>query len=512
MPAKRQRRIPALIVRQWLPEWDEVAFDPAAHRRKPEPCFFLFTIGASELRALAGIAHRGTESRAQGGKDLGIQRRHEAQRSDEIWSYVQYGFPWSSLPKARRTSSAFADLRKPGWLPTAVVVNVVTADETRRGEAVRATDLIQVERDEGTASIVLPDGFKGSDWRPRGLAPLEVIDGQHRLWAFEGRSTDSNFEVPVVAFHGLDISWQAYLFYTVNIKPKKINTSLAYDLYPLLRTEDWLDRFEGHAVYREARAQEITQLLWSHEKSPWAKRIDMLGGSRGRMISQAAWIRTLLATFVKSFEGPGVRIGGLFGAPVGKDQLALPWTRAQQAAFVIKFWIELRDAVGAVELDWSQALREQAGEAGAKTEDPAFSGRFSLLNTDQGVRAVMSVLNDMAWVVEETLEFAEWEGEATSEEVSNVDVTAALGTLARRAKIVGFERGVAAALATYDWRTSGAPGLTEEERKDKARFRGSSGYVELRRDLLALLRRKGAKPLRTAAQTVWEWYDYDQAP
>ena len=29
-----------------------------------------------------------------------------------------------------------------------------------------------------------------------------------------------DFELPVVAFVGLDLSWQAYLFYTINIKPK----------------------------------------------------------------------------------------------------------------------------------------------------------------------------------------------------------------------------------------------------------------------------------------------------
>jgi hypothetical protein len=52
----------------------------------------------------------------------------------------------------------------------------------------------------------------------------------------------------LVAFHGLDLSWQAYLFWTINIKPKRINPSLAFDLYPLLRSENWLDKAEGHFV------------------------------------------------------------------------------------------------------------------------------------------------------------------------------------------------------------------------------------------------------------------------
>jgi hypothetical protein len=82
-------------------------------------------------------------------------------------------------------------------------------------------------------------------------------------------------------------------------------------------------KFEGHPIYRETRAQELTEALWSHPESPWFQRINMLGESGGRgMATQAAWIRSLLASFVKSFEGPGITIGGLFGAPVGSDKEA----------------------------------------------------------------------------------------------------------------------------------------------------------------------------------------------
>jgi hypothetical protein len=121
-------------------------------------------------------------------------------------------------------------------------------------------------------------------WQPRILPPFEVIDGQHRLWAFN-RNDDPTFELPVVAFHGLDISWQAYLFWTINIKPKRINPSLAFDLYPLLRAEDWLDKAEGHYVYRETRSQELTEALWSNEDSPWYDRINMLGEKKIRWVT-----------------------------------------------------------------------------------------------------------------------------------------------------------------------------------------------------------------------------------
>ena len=90
-------------------------------------------------------------------------------------------------------------------------------------------------------TLELPYEAWDKGWTPKANAPFEIIDGQHRLWAFDDADTLDSFELPVVAFVGLDISWQAYLFWTINIKPKRINPSLAFDLYPLLRSEDWLE-------------------------------------------------------------------------------------------------------------------------------------------------------------------------------------------------------------------------------------------------------------------------------
>lgn len=259
--ARNRRVISAIKVEQWLPEWDDVPFSPKAMRSKPQPNFFMFSLQASELRRLSGIQRRGTGGRGSGRIDTGIQRRHDPERSEEIANYVKYGFPWSALSARKRQVGEFRDLRKPGWLPTAIVVNVLRRGDSRGGRQVAATDLIDIRsRRDGGAEISLPPGSNRSSWAAKDLPPIEVIDGQHRLWAFTNRAV-SGFDLPVVAFHGLDVSWQAYLFWTINIKPKRINASLAFDLYPLLRTEDWLDRFEGHHVYRETRAQEITELV-----------------------------------------------------------------------------------------------------------------------------------------------------------------------------------------------------------------------------------------------------------
>ena len=439
--------------------------------------------------------------------DSGIQRGHNETRSAEIARFIRFGFPWSALSDARRRSRRFDDLKKPGWLPTSIVVNIL--DRSANGLGVHGIDvdeddLVLVEETgSDSVSLQLPSTFTGSGWMPKGRHPIEVIDGQHRLWAFENSGQPNDYQLPVVAFHGLDLSWQAYLFYTINIKPEKINPSLAYDLYPLLRSEDWLERFEGPDVYREARSQELTQALWANPSSPWYRHINMLG-ERGlkRMVRQAAWIRSLMATYVKSARG--TRIGGIFGGRPGKE--IFPWNGAQQAAFLILVGQKLREAVGECEYEWAEILREEVGGY-EQEQDPAFYGENSLLNTDTGIRGLLFVTNDLCYVLAEQLGLDEWFSERLSGATDQDAVDREIDDLGRL-HVVEFLDELSSQLARFDWRTSAASGLSEDERILKTAYRGSSGYRVLRRQLLVHL---GDEPGRVgnAATDVFGLLGYD---
>jgi len=491
--------IPALKVHQWLPEWDRVPFDNRHFRRQPEPYFYLFSLSAVRLRALSGIHRRSVAGGTARSQDLGIQRRHEAERSRTISRFVRFGFPCSEIPDTARNSGEYDDLLKPGWLPTAIVVNIIGQGEKRSNGVVDAADWVRVESSKnGATTIVLPTGVDSRQWAPKKLAPLEIIDGQHRLWAFD-EATERGYELPVVAFHNLDISWQAYLFWTINIRPKRINASLAFDLYPLLRTEDWLDRFEGHSVYRETRAQELTEALWAYPASPWYQRINMLGDPGLPGPRQAAWIRSLLATFVKASEGRRVQIGGLFGAPVGEDELMLPWSRLQQAAFLVYVWQALAGAVEASEERWAKVLRENAFEV---TTDPAFAARESLLNTDQGVRGVLYIFNDLCFRAHQRLRLAEWVFEGQSDVLAVDELDDAIKSLNSKRNVREFVAEIADGLASFDWRTSAAPKLTEPQRLTKAAYRGAGGYKILRTQLLKHLVDQGGTVGTVADQVL----------
>ncbi len=501
-----KRDIPAIRVHQWLKDWDRVQYSPKAFRARPDPYFYVFCLPASDLKALSGIYARTTAGGLARAQDLGIQRRHDQSRSDRIREFVQYGYPWSDLSARKRASGEFDDLRKPGWLPTAIVVNILKAGDRRKGAAVANNDLVAITNANQEPRVILPKNFSGPKWRPTGIPPVEVIDGQHRLWAFEERLIGEHFEVPVVAFNGLDISWQAYLFWSINITPKRINASLAFDLYPLLRTEDWLDRLEGHPIYRETRAQELTEALWSHPDSPWYHRINMLGekGLDAPMVTQAAWIRSLMGTYVRAGRPP---LGGLFGGAISGTGEVLPWSRAQQAAFLILMGQRLQSAVTGTKHAWAEALRrsEQPRVVADKRFDPAFAGGHTLLNTDQGIRGLLQVTNDACFVRAQHLGLERWRTEDNGAAADEEAVSRALKSL-RKEPAEQFLDDMGRRLAAYDWRTAAAEGLTEQQKRERLVFRGSGGYSELRKQLLKHCS-SGTGDVAKAAQQVLKHFE-----
>lgn len=501
----KNKSLIALRVQQWMKDWDKVEFDAKEHRRKPDPYFYVFSIPAADLRALSGIYRRSTEGGLLRSEDLSIQRRHDEERSRRIGEFIKYGYPWSELNEQKRASGEFDDLRKPGWLPTAIVVNILKPNDKRRGKTVQASATIKVnDSGNGSASIELPKNFQAGRWHlgEGDIPPIEVIDGQHRLWAF-GESLKADFELPVVAFHGLDISWQAYLFWSINITPKRINASLAFDLYPLLRTEDWLERFEGHSVYRETRSQEIVEALWSHSASPWFHHINMLGetGLPEKMVSQAAWVRSLMASYVKSYEGKRVSIGGLFGSRMGQTKEVLGWSRAQQAAFLIFMGQKFRDTLRNYRGEWAQSIREPKRKLIADDIDMAFFGPHTLLNTDQGIRALLHVTNDLCFVNAEELHLEKWLTEENAGAIDETAVTLALRSLSNQ-PVAKFLQEIADQLISYDWRTSTASGLTETQRREKLVFRGSGGYKELRSQALRHIAQSRRNIASSAAEVL----------
>jgi hypothetical protein len=236
--------------------------------------------------------------------------------------------------------------------------------------------------------------------------------------------------------------------------------------------------------------------------------------SRVPMVTQAAWIRSLMASLVKQWEGTGTRIGGLFGAPPKQHGVALPWNRPMQAAFLIYAGQLLRNAVKKTTAKWAVHLRQETSASTPGSADPAFYGEYSLLCTDQGIRGILFTINDFCFVERDPLNMVEWRWDDVYEELEHTHmsatderlVSAAIKSISKT-RVASFLEEIARGLSTYDWRTSSTPGLKETERLNQSVFRGSSGYKELRRQLLHHLEAQGGH-VASAAQTVKELLGY----
>ncbi len=496
------QKFQALKVNQWLPEWEQVRFNDAERRKKPLPHFYILSIPAKTLMRLSNVYQRKAEGRRT--EDASIQRKSSPQRVEEISRFIKGGFPWSDLTARQRELPKFQDLKMPGWLPTAIVVNILAPNTERLGHHLAESDSVGIESITDTLfEISIPKAAEDDEWNPM-VKPIEVIDGQHRLLAFSQSDQDDNFEVPVVAFQDLDITWQAYLFYTVNIKPKRINTSLAFDLYPLLRVQEWLEKSsDAPAIYRETRAQELTETLWSHPDSIWRDRISMLGDETNK-VSQGSFIRALINTYIKKWDSSTT--GGLFGgAAQDRRGEVLAWTRSQQAAFLLRIWASFEKAVLDTEAEWAVSIRDASTQhhEGIYAANPAFWSPYSLISTDQGIRGFLQITNDIFYTSAQDLSLSAWQSDpALESEVIDLQYVSSLVSSIGETTFTEFIDELCRSLSNFDWRSATIPGLDNQIKAQQLGYKGSSGYREMRNRLTRFLLDSSSPRIADAASQL----------
>lgn len=121
-----------------------------------------------------------------------------------------------------------------------------------------------------------------------------IIDGQHRLKAFEG--TPHNWSLSVNIFVGVDDGTQAMLFSKVNLAQTKVNKSLVYDLFSLDK---------GRSP--EKSCHELVVNLNEMDRSPFKNKIKRLGsatdGVFGETLSQATVVKGVLPLITRDALG-----------------------------------------------------------------------------------------------------------------------------------------------------------------------------------------------------------------
>lgn len=96
-----------------------------------------------------------------------------------------------------------------------------------------------------------------------------IIDGQHRLYAFE--FSKAQHPLLVVAFLRLNLEQEVNIFVTINTEQKRLPSSLTLDLLGIIGTDEDIN----------ARCRDLVAKLNEEEDSPWYDLVNMTGESIG---------------------------------------------------------------------------------------------------------------------------------------------------------------------------------------------------------------------------------------
>ena len=198
----------------------------------------------SDVRRLSGV-DREIETY------LGMQRPLNLKRAEEIGEYVN-----------------FVD----ATFPSAIILAI--SDE-------------YADFDPEKSEIEIRNFREGDDTPTRMMRDIaKVLDGQHRIEGLK-KFRGENFDVIVTLFIGADVSDQAYIFATVNLEQRKVNRSLAYDLFEIAKSRS-----------PEKTCHNIAVAFDRDNESPFYKRIKRLGtatpGRDSETLTQATFVDGLL--------------------------------------------------------------------------------------------------------------------------------------------------------------------------------------------------------------------------
>lgn len=197
---------------------------------QPLGTFYVFKISAFELRQLVDTEPYFLSLENNIFKNDGIQRRFDENRSREIANFL------------KSTESA---------LPNSIIIagNTKNLSEERQWKIVKETVNNCVED-----YLLIPElKINGA-----------VIDGQHRLFSFKHLSNDEqkSYELLCTLYLDLPNPYQAYIFATINMNQRKVDKSLAYELYGYDLNDD-----ESNKWSPEKLAVFLTRNLNTDEKS-----------------------------------------------------------------------------------------------------------------------------------------------------------------------------------------------------------------------------------------------------
>lgn len=202
----------------------------------------------------------------------------------------------------------------------------------------------------------------------------KIIDGQHRIAGLEDY-TREDFQLIITMFIDMELEDQAMVFATINLKQTKVSKSLAYDLYEYTKNRS-----------PQKTCHNIVRLLNREEKSPFRKRIKILGVATGapeESITQATFVERLLKYITRDARADRdlIKKGKTIGVVAQDERKELIFRnlfKQEKDAYIAKNIWNYFDAVKA---KWPVAWTEVR--------------RGNILNRTTGFGALMRYLKDI---------------------------------------------------------------------------------------------------------------------
>lgn len=143
------------------------------------------------------------------------------------------------------------------------------------------------------------------------LKICSIIDGQHRLQGFT--DLDLDMDIPCSIFIDLPPSMQAYVFSTINFNQKKVDKSLAYQLFGYQMDESDSDLWSPDIL-----AVKISRIF--HADGPFKNKIRIMGSNSNSddwSISSASFIEGVLSLITGNAKNDKYQISkkGIIGYP-----------------------------------------------------------------------------------------------------------------------------------------------------------------------------------------------------
>ena len=209
---------------------------PAIKGTMGEKEFYSFVIEPDKLLKLAYIAHRG--KRNVESLDS-YQRMAKKKRLNKIAEYIR---------------------DKKGIFPTNIVLNIQSDSPLRFDRA---------------ADMAGQNAVLGELYLPNIYQCAQVIDGQHRLFAFANLEEAMTATIPVIAFENLDSATQAQLFIDINGEQVKVPKNQLLDLHSEL---NW--NSDDPNLRLDALLANLVKQLDKDKNSPLRDKVIKVGGNK----------------------------------------------------------------------------------------------------------------------------------------------------------------------------------------------------------------------------------------